>query len=311
MFKEKYKPWELLPHLTFLEDQIIPRKSNHFKLFHQINDSKPNYYPEKDSNESKKDEYSCMGQNATLKKEDISDNSNFNMNEKEIEKGRSDFDKALVDSVKQSSSLWDSKHENFSDKRNRKETWDLIGKKLLKTSHECMVRWKGLREKYIREKSKKRGNKDKWELLETMSFLDQVIQYRKTSRTLGNEGIHQDVDAPFGSLHGDFLFSGESSTSNDYHYQVIAEENSLHDTTRNLLMEVKQEHIDIPDSCYDSEGSSKKRRLSTNSCCSIQKQRVDKSPEHLFGELVASLLSRKSASDKNAAMVEIMKVLAK
>ncbi|KAK9886640.1 hypothetical protein WA026_017561 [Henosepilachna vigintioctopunctata] len=313
----KYQPWGLLPYMKFLDNHIIPRKKSHSMEFYHCNTSGP-------IQNSEQEEFSTCNEveNTRTSPDRVQEAINIELENTMTEENsyepphfstQEDFDRALVELVKESHSLWDWKDNTFWNKQARYETWNIIAKKVHKTSSECLLRWKALREKYIREKAKNKENSNfKWRLLDSMSFLDRVIHYRKNLKNdehFPSDIFSEKVDK---LTTEDFLLCSASSTSNaDYHYQVIREENSLQGPPTNFFMQVKQEVADVADSSYDSEGSSKKRRLSINSSYSHKQVIQGKSPEELFGELVASLLTRKSEGDRHTAMVEIMKVLAK
>ncbi|KAJ3649898.1 hypothetical protein Zmor_021615 [Zophobas morio] len=282
MFGEKYMPWQHLETLSFLDPHIILRKQS------------LNY-----DNESSKTLEDC--------KLNLSDDSFF----AQVAENYSDFDKTLITLVKKASPIWDRKSNGYPSKQVKFQLWKGIAQAMNKDVNVCMMRWKGLREKYIRQKNKYQEGDGKWEFLDDMSFLDKVIQYRRKNF---------DPEISYRSLNPlpEPSYQFRYNSSND-----IYDDNSIHDSSSNdLNVSVKSEDLgcdEVRDSCYDSGTSSSGRKRSAsdaNSDTSLEKREknedvMQKSPESMFGELVAAMLAKKTEKDKNIAMIEIMKVLTK
>ncbi|KAH0819393.1 hypothetical protein GEV33_003399 [Tenebrio molitor] len=251
MFADKYMPWQHLENLSFLDPHIILRKQS------------LNYEGEgpKAAEESKLN---------------MADESFF----VQLAENYSDFDKTLIALVKKASPIWDRKSNGYPSKQVKYQLWRGIAQAMNKDVNVCMMRWKGLREKYIRQKNKYQEGDGKWEFLDDMAFLDKFNS--------SNEGY---------------------------------DDNSINDSSSNdFIPAVKSEDFgcDMQDSSYDSgtASSGRKRSASDNSESSIDKRErvedvTEKSPEAMFGELVAAMLAKKTERDKNIAMIEIMKVLTK
>ncbi|KAJ8977635.1 hypothetical protein NQ317_003613 [Molorchus minor] len=198
---------------------------------------------------------------------------------------------------------------------------------LKKEVNPCMLRWKALREKYIRQRIKYQQESDaKWELLDEMCFLDKVIQCRKKA---DNDPDYRNAhhDSTFNNFHralpqqNDTSQESENYTSNSYNYEP-GDDNSLNDSLSDYTTLIKQENSEstvfqIADSSYSHQGSSRKRSSSINSetidkrLKSGDTEPKQKTPEQLFGDLVAAMLTKKPENDRNLYMIEIMTVLSK
>lgn len=276
LYGDKYRPWDLLSHLKFLDNQIVPRKQSIYS-------------------ETIKDNEESKIQNAN----NLVAFSEFNAIE---------TDKTLIELVKKFTPIWDWRSNGYPSKQMKSEIWTTIANELKKKPTACKLRWKALREKYIREKMKAKDGCDKWELLESMSFLDKVIQYRKKQKNYDDHWMSQDHP----TISAEAIFG--ASFSNNWKFHEV-NDNSLNtnENSEDIMMhDIKQEYnSDVPDSSYESD-STRKRSMSIHSENSDSKRSKseEKSPEKLFGDLVASLLLRKSENDRQRMMIEIMKVLA-
>jgi len=285
-----YKSWELIEDLKFLDPHIMARTSS---------------WNACDS----------MGS-----EDDTSINSDVD---------QTDFDTKLISLVKNSSSIWDRNSNTYPNKSSKNQLWSGIAASLNRDVNSCMLRWKALREKYIRQRAKFMEGDAKWELLDHLSFLDKVIQYRrKQSDFFG--GAQEKNRHPSESLRSHQSYDDVSTDYNHIRCNTT-EDNSNHNSSNNFLSIVKEESsvVQRADSSYNTRHgaySKKPRRDSVSSNSetigSEKRLRVDegfspleckpeKSPEQLFGDLVASLLSKKPENQRNLYMIEVMTVLSK
>lgn len=150
-------------------------------------------------------------------------------------------------------------------------------------------------------------------------ILDKVIQYRKKQsdntdqrRMTSNEGQSQN----------DFCQDNNSNFSQNTNCCETRDDISINDSSEDYYATVKQEStvLQKADSSYNAERNrtSRKRSISVNSEGSVEKlsktedmEPKEKTPEQLFGDLVAVLLSKKPEKYRNMYMIEIMQVLAK
>ncbi|EFA06852.1 hypothetical protein TcasGA2_TC009795 [Tribolium castaneum] len=274
MYADKYMPWQHLESLSFLDPHIILRKQS-------------------------------LNYDSDMSKLPL-DETKMNMTDEpffvQLAENYSDFDKTLIALVRKASPIWDRKSNGYPNKQVKYQLWRGIAQAMNKDINVCMMRWKGLREKYIRQKNKYQEGEGKWEFLDDMSFLDKVIQYRRKN------------------CEPDMSFRPQSGPAEGFPFHNdMYDDNSMNSSSNDFIPTVKSEDFgcDMQDSSYDSgtASSGRKRSASDNSESSYEKrekvEEIQKSPEAMFGELVAAMLAKKTERDKNIAMIEIMKVLTK
>ncbi|CAG9813401.1 unnamed protein product [Phaedon cochleariae] len=245
---------------------------------------------------------------------------------------KTDIDKTLITLVKKMYPIWDRTCNNYPNKQLKNQLWENIGTQLNLDKNACMLRWKSLREKYIRQKVKYHQDGEKWELLDELSFLDRVIQFRKKLSDHDHnpkdpflDNLQTSKHFPTYPKHSDtshFPQETDSSFSQLHYSYETADDSSMNDSSNDYMVQVKSENttIEVPDSSFSSKSSPRKRGGSVNSeVFSEKKSKTEvpgrsaspRSPEELFGELVGAMLSRKPECDRNRYMIEIMTVLSK
>lgn len=161
-----------------------------------------------------------------------------------------------------------------------------------------------------RQKQKYTEGKEKWEFLDSLSFLDNVIYYRKKQWQI--EDCYGYSDSQMDQ------FSSDCETSEQPDQLFLQGDGSLDASikTEFTASDVQQSYFKncAPDSST-LDMSFRKRTASNDSELTCTKKNkcgdVSKTPEQIFGELVTSILSTKSEVEKNAAMLQIMHVLTK
>lgn len=188
------------------------------------------------------------------------------------------------------------------------------------TVSSCTLRWKGLREKYIRQKQKYQEGEAKWEFLDELSFLDSVIQYRKKHWQIeesSNMFATSDNSCALSQANSDYEILDDrtnDSTPNQPSSSTNAYQQSA---TCNSSFNSGNLKPHTPDSTLDTTNNApiRKRTMSDNSETFYNKREKsdvqERTPEQIFGEFVAAMLANKSDNDKNIAMMEIMSILAK
>lgn len=129
---------------------------------------------------------------------------------------------------------------------------------------------------------------------------DKVIQYRK-------KNCEPDIT----------VYTSPSDENFSFHNSF--DDNSIHDSSSNdisPIVKTEEFNCDIQDSSFDSgTGSSERKRSTSYNSEEVPEKRekitetYSRTPEEMFGELVAVMLAKKAERDKNIAMIEIMKVL--
>lgn len=235
-----------------------------------------------------------------------------------------DFDKQLILMVRKASPIWDRNSNTYPNKMSKYQLWEQIGTALNRDVNTCQLRWKALREKYIRQKAKFLEGEAKWELLDDMVFLDKVIQYRRKQGDYP-PGHHGEGS---GALHRNSYPSYHHNEGSYIQCNTDGEEYNYTDSSNDFLSIVKEESAvlqvaDSSNACkrlrapsvgsYGEHSSEKKTKF--NECGESSKSVIannsEKTPEQLFGDLVTSLLTKKPENQRNLYMIEIMRVLSK
>lgn len=134
----QHKKWELLDELKFLEPHIIPRRTSG-------SDHKTEPAEVKSPVQDCKDMNSYSFPNCDKLKYTDSISQDFTSSSY-------NFTRDLITLVYNCQPLWDRENNPGYDKQARLLLWDTIAKNLNVDSNTCILKWKGLREKYIRQK---------------------------------------------------------------------------------------------------------------------------------------------------------------
>ncbi|XP_060534106.1 uncharacterized protein LOC132706655 [Cylas formicarius] len=282
-----YKEWDLLKELKFLDPYIIPRSSI------------------------------CNSE------DDLSVNSDTDP---------TDFDKHLIHLVMKATPIWDRNSNTYPNKNMKNQHWESIATALSRDINSCMLRWKALREKYIRQKIKFQEGEAKWELLDDMSFLDKVIQYRRKQTDFCLK-LNLGANSHRVEHYHNHLQKNSSQESSHSRINNKYDDENIYTDSSNDYAGIKEEAAvqQVADSSYNdtsyykrqrsnsinSEPLPEKRYKSEETYCSLRMfdknsaNATQKTAEQLFGDLVASLLSKKPERERNLYMIEIMTVLAK
>lgn len=304
-----YRTWELLEYLQFLDPHIITRKSNGCLQQQQdIFGSAIKQDPTTDQDEH------------------LLDESDSNCNS--VDTYVFDFCKSLIKLVREARALWDRHSKDYHDKPLRDRLWSSIARTLNSDVNACSLRWKGLREKYIRQKQKfSEGASGKWEFLDELSFLDSVIQYRKkhwqveesSQMFATNDNSLSQVNSDFEGLDehtNDSTPNNQPSSSTNTYQQQLQDNafnnsNNNNNSSNNYFSNVTTKPH-TPDSTLDVSSMRKRVASVAEEVNSPKKDKLDnqeRTPEQIFGELVAAMLATKNDDEKKLAMMEIMSVL--
>lgn len=305
--QEGHSNWDMLKYLSFLDPHIIERqKYSMYTSTHNLQDSS-------------------------------------NINTSFSSPVPLSFDKQLINVVRKTEQIWNRNSNSYTMNRHVKnDLWQEIGKQMNKDGHYCMLRWKALREKYIRQKNKaQQAGEQKWELLEDLQFLDQVILYRR--KPTDSDGSTSSYSFMNSVQHSNFGFNNEQGRKIENSFCSGSDDNSLNDSSSDFIIKVEAEIPDSshnsaevaqnktdypapqvrttsyqkPDSSYVNSNDSSDRKTSQSENSEPEPKRIkyesaeENTPEKLFGNLVVLMLMRKPEAERNLAMVEIMKILSK
>ncbi|XP_011186673.2 uncharacterized protein Adf1_46 [Zeugodacus cucurbitae] len=97
------------------------------------------------------------------------------------------FEKDLISMIQQEDIIYNNFHPNYRNAKLKLEVWDEIARKLKKPVGRCRLKWKALRDQYIREhkRLKDRENSEslpRWKHYDALTFLQKFIKH-KTSES--------------------------------------------------------------------------------------------------------------------------------
>lgn len=222
---------------------------------------------------------------------------NGSQNDVETRMNSTHFLKNMIAHIHKCRPLWD---RDCTDRYSRQSMWSKTANTLGIDVEICMQKWKGLREKYIRQKKKYLECGEKWEFLDDLSFLDTVINYRKRPSHVGDNNYSN--DSQFDQFSSDY---DVSELNENEIIKVIKTEEQMSTINADSTL----------DGGRSTEVLNYRKREATPERNEFvpKKNRCEhtRTPEEIFGEFVAASLANKSESEKNAAMVQIMAVLTK
>ncbi|KAL1516156.1 hypothetical protein ABEB36_000075 [Hypothenemus hampei] len=96
-------------------------------------------------------------------------------------------DEVLINHVREFPCIYDHENKDFKDYQIRENVWNQIGVVLSKSSDECKLRWKNIRDNYLKNKRKQKqgtgsaasSRPTKWPLFEHLKFLELVKSERR------------------------------------------------------------------------------------------------------------------------------------
>lgn len=306
-YGSSYRTWELLEHLQFLDPYIITRKSSNAWIQQQADPFASPIKPDPALEQVDREE----------KMLDDSDNGSSST----IDATAFDFCKSLIKLVRESHALWDRHCRDYHDKQLKERLWTSIAQILKTDVNTCTLRWKGLREKYIRQKQKySEGVAGKWEFLDDLAFLDSVIQYRKKHWQVEESSqmfATSDNSCNLSQANSDYEAIDEhtnDSTPNQPTSSTNTYQQPLPNNSSSFVNVTIKSHT--PDSTLHTSDTRKRTVSSDVEEPAYFKPREktdgqERTPEQIFGELVAAMLATKTDGEKNLAMIEIMSILAK
>ncbi|XP_045463941.1 transcription factor Adf-1-like [Harmonia axyridis] len=92
------------------------------------------------------------------------------------------FVEKLINEVRACPALWDKRNSEYKNRLKNNEDWSNIAKNLNKTKNEVKIKWKNLRDVFMKETKKKHpdnGNySGKWSYFSQMQFLEDIVNPR-------------------------------------------------------------------------------------------------------------------------------------
>lgn len=222
------------------------------------------------------------------------------------------FFKDLIALVHKCKPLWD---RECTDKYMKERLWQKTANLLGIDVECCMQKWKGLREKYIRQKRKYLETGEKWEYLDDLSFLDNVINYRKRilqiPENYNNDSQYEqfsnsdcDVSDKNLELYAESVAGSRIKTEEQ---QSSCSTESINNRDADSTLEENR----TPEMSYTRKRAASPAVFVEHYTKKRKNEQHTRTPEEIFGEFVAASLANKSESGRNDAMIQIMTVLAK
>ncbi|XP_073837030.1 uncharacterized protein isoform X2 [Musca autumnalis] len=147
------------------------------------------------------------------------------------------FEKDLIALIQYEDVLYNSQHPNYRNVKLKLELWDEIARKLKKTVKQCRLKWKALRDQFIREhkRLKNRDNVEslpRWKHYDALSFLQKFIKYKATGDYENKSLMHipkSDID-------------GDMDDDDDEHMNM-----SGSSPLDNIKCEINQNQLQLPE----------------------------------------------------------------
>lgn len=93
------------------------------------------------------------------------------------------FEKELIALIQSEDVLYNSFNPNYRNVKLKLEVWDEIARKLKKTVKQCRLKWKALRDQFIREHKRLKNRENieslpRWKHYDALSFLQKFIKHK-------------------------------------------------------------------------------------------------------------------------------------
>lgn len=234
--------------------------------------------------------------------------NDFQAETTDYRKHRRDFIKEMIALVHKRKPLWE---RDSHDRELKVHLWQETANILGVNVDVCQQRWKGLREKYIRQKRRYLDSGEKWHYLDDLSFLDTAISYRKKYL---QPPENYSNDSQFEQ------FSSDCEVINEHNVELYPESEASSGMLKIEEQPVIYANHDADSTLNENHRapdvlSFKKREVCSGDeeHASSKKRKCDhtRTPEEIFGEFVAASLASKSGPERSMAMVEIMTILAR
>ncbi|XP_004534080.1 myb-like protein I isoform X2 [Ceratitis capitata] len=101
------------------------------------------------------------------------------------------FEKDLISIVQQEDVLYNNFHPNYRNSKLKLDLWDEIATKLKKPVGRCRLKWKALRDQFIREHKRLKGRENsnslpRWKHYDALSFLKNFIKHKSRNCDVKN-----------------------------------------------------------------------------------------------------------------------------
>uniref|UniRef100_A0A1B0ANM7 MADF domain-containing protein n=1 Tax=Glossina palpalis gambiensis TaxID=67801 RepID=A0A1B0ANM7_9MUSC len=128
------------------------------------------------------------------------------------------FEKELISLIHYEDVLYNSYNPNYRNVKLKLEVWDVIARKLKKSVKQCRLKWKALRDQFIREHKRLKNRENieslpRWKHYDALSFLQKYIKHK--TNDFGNKSLTQipktEID-PEMDVEDDHINMGEDNS---------------------------------------------------------------------------------------------------
>ncbi|XP_061397540.1 homeobox protein 13 [Musca vetustissima] len=173
------------------------------------------------------------------------------------------FEKELIALIQQEDVLYNSYHPNYRNVKLKLEVWDEIARKLKKTVKQCRLKWKALRDQFIREhkRLKNRDNVEslpRWKHYDALSFLQKFIKHK--AGDYENKSLMQipksEIDGDMDDDDDDHINMGGSSPLDNMKCEINQSQLQMSDLEGvNNNQSLHQQQTEHPDGLCVTSGS--------------------------------------------------------
>ncbi|XP_050334906.1 uncharacterized protein LOC126762287 [Bactrocera neohumeralis] len=101
------------------------------------------------------------------------------------------FEKDLINMIQQEDIIYNNFHPNYRNAKMKLEVWDEIARKLKKPVGRCRLKWKALRDQYIREHKRLKDREHsellpRWKHYDALTFLQKFIKHKTSESDVKN-----------------------------------------------------------------------------------------------------------------------------
>ncbi|KAG5877599.1 hypothetical protein JTB14_027603 [Gonioctena quinquepunctata] len=103
----------------------------------------------------------------------------------------------LINTIREFESLYDPQHKDYKCKLVREKSWEAIAGAIGKTVKECRMKWRNLRDHYMRGHLKNGNRHMQWTFYEPLSFLERIRINSQLNGSFPTTGANEEEDDVF------------------------------------------------------------------------------------------------------------------
>uniref|UniRef100_A0A1I8NXE5 MADF domain-containing protein n=1 Tax=Stomoxys calcitrans TaxID=35570 RepID=A0A1I8NXE5_STOCA len=150
------------------------------------------------------------------------------------------FEKELIALIQHEDVLYNSFNPNYRNVKLKLEVWDEIARKLKKTVKQCRLKWKALRDQFIREHKRLKNRENieslpRWKHYDALSFLQKFIKH-KAGEFEAKQPLMQITKTEI-----------DADMDDDDDHMNISGSSPMRSPLDNIKREISHNHIRMPD----------------------------------------------------------------